>query len=380
PRLRRPISLETKMESLGAELRVPNDAMTRAEEKLILTGMKPVKDTVQRGDPMDDFEKLSFGIRMDARCPWDWVLPALASYGNRYTVQTVGLAERVESEQKRQAGGFAKKRALEKELKEIDAETYAGINERLSWHYPHEMSGIQKQKVSVSEIKHRAMEDAMDLLEEDAGQNLFQEEIPIPYIPRFVQEQEENRGALCGTAFHRFLECLDYADPVWEHFSEAGRSEAASKLRDYMRRLVSDGRMEEKETELLNADPLCTFLSSGTAARMRESARRNLLTKEQPFVMTLPASRVWSETDAEESVLVQGIIDVFWEEEDGIVLLDYKTDRVKTPRELVLRYQEQMRIYAEALDRRFSKKKVKEILLYSFRLNQAIPIEKVSSV
>ncbi|MCD8133040.1 MAG: helicase-exonuclease AddAB subunit AddA [Clostridiales bacterium] len=371
--IRRIFSVETKKENLGEELRVLYVAMTRAKQKLILTGMKPKKDPGHR-DRMEPFEKLDFSIRMDAHCAWDWVLPALATYGDQYRLQTVGLEERVESEQKKQAGILAKKKALEKELDQVDDNVYAKVAERLSWRYPYERSEIRKQKVSVSEIKHRAMEEARDLLEADGSQSLFQEEIPIPYIPRFVQEQEENRGALRGTAFHRFLECLDFADPIWEHFSELDESEAQSRLYGYIRQLLADGRMEEKETELLNTDKLYHFLSTDIAGRMERSARQNLLTKEQPFVMTLPACRIWNDTDSEEPVLVQGIIDVFWEEEDGVVLLDYKTDRVNTPRELVLRYQEQLRLYAEALDRSFTDKKVKEILIYSFRLDQIISI------
>ncbi|MCD7981156.1 MAG: helicase-exonuclease AddAB subunit AddA [Clostridiales bacterium] len=371
--IRRIFSIETKKENLGEELRVLYVAMTRAEKKLILTGMRPKKDAEERLFT-EDFEKLDFSTRMDARCPWDWVLPALASYGDRYPLQIIDLENRVESEQEKQSEIITKKKALEKELEQIDANVYAEVEERLSWQYPYEQSEVQKQKVSVSEIKHRAMEDARDLLEEDGGQNLFREEIPIPYIPKFVQEQEENRGALRGTAFHRFLECLDFADPAWENIAKSGRREAVSELKNYMSRLLTSGRMEESEIALLNAEKIAAFLSTETAVRMMVSARRNQLTKEQPFVMSLPASCIWNETESEEPVLVQGIIDVFWEEEDGIVLLDYKTDRVQTPQELVLRYREQLRLYAEALNRRFEPKRVKEILMYSFRLDQVISI------
>ena len=218
------------------------------------------------------------------------------------------------------------------------------------------------------------MEETPGLTQEDTGQSLFAEEIPIPYIPGFVKEQEENRGALRGTAFHRFLECLDFADSAWKNFANLEEGEAKSGLEAYIRQLLADGLMVQSETDLLNTDMLYRFLSNETAGRMMKSARQNLLTKEQPFVMWLPAGRIWNGSESDEPVLVQGIIDVFWEEEDGIVLLDYKTDRVCTPQELVLRYREQLRLYAEALDRRFEPKKVKEILMYSFRLDQVIPV------
>ena len=77
-----------------------------------------------------------------------------------------------------------------------------------------------------------------------------------------------------------------------------------------------------------------------------------------------------------EGVLVQGIIDVFWLEEDRLVVLDYKTDRVKTADELVTRYETQLKLYADALSRIFSNDTYKiekaESLIYSFRLDEVI--------
>ncbi len=96
--------------------------------------------------------------------------------------------------------------------------------------------------------------------------------------------------------------------------------------------------------------------------------------------MGLPASRLGSGFPAEETVLVQGIIDVFFEEEDGFVVLDYKTDAVSTPEELVKRYQTQLVYYSEALAQIYgyepgvSGKPVKERILYSFKLGQEITV------
>lgn len=91
--------------------------------------------------------------------------------------------------------------------------------------------------------------------------------------------------------------------------------------------------------------------------------------------MSVPANSVWEDSDAESSVLVQGIIDVFWEEDGGIVLLDYKTDRVNAPGELIRRYQKQLALYAKALERNFPDKYIKEILIYSFCLETCIVID-----
>ena len=101
------------------------------------------------------------------------------------------------------------------------------------------------------------------------------------------------------------------------------------------------------------------FISSDVAARMAQADKRGDLYKEKPFVMDY------------EGVLVQGIIDVFWLENDKIVLLDYKTDRVHAAKELKERYQAQLDYYARAVAQTTGKT-VKEKLIYSFSLGKTI--------
>ena len=105
--------------------------------------------------------------------------------------------------------------------------------------------------------------------------------------------------------------------------------------------------------------------------RMKEAARKGKLYKEKPFVMGKPAREALEESDSEEMLLIQGIIDVFFEEDDGIVLLDYKTDRVRTGQELADRYRAQLELYQEAIERAVGKQ-VKERLLYSFCLGEIV--------
>lgn len=367
--IRQIFSIEAKKENLGEELRILYVALTRAKEKLILTGFR--KDTEEKTyKRMQSYEKLDFTARMDAKCYWDWVLPALGSYGEKYSIQTRSFEDRLESEQKKQTSLSEERRKLENELSSVDDTLFSEIRERLSWQYPYENNELLKQKVSVSEIKHRAMDEFREVQDGTGEQELFPQEIPVPYVPKFVRETELNQGALRGTVVHRFLECFDFASipefADWES-AEAYLIETADAL-------VGKERMSAGEVSLLNMYQMYQFLITDTAKRIKLSAKQGLLTKEQPFVMFLPARRVWKQVDSDDPVLVQGIIDVFWEEEDGIVLLDYKTDRVDTAQELILRYQEQLRLYAEALNRTFKDKKVKDILIYSFRLNETIPI------
>ena len=107
---------------------------------------------------------------------------------------------------------------------------------------------------------------------------------------------------------------------------------------------------------------------------MQEAARKQRLYREQPFVLGVDAKELYPEEEDGELILVQGIIDAYFEEPDGLVVLDYKTDKVRRKEELAERYQEQLRYYAKALEQ-MTGKKVKEKIIYSFTLKEGIYIK-----
>ncbi len=366
--IREAFSTEAKKESLGEELRVLYVALTRAKDKLVMTGMRP-KEYTQAPEEWPPYEKLNFCIRIDVQDALDWVLPSLDCEGS-VTVTVATPQEAVAEHVDRVIRTAARREALLAQLEDVDETALAEISDRFSWRYPYPQSGL-KLKLSVSEIKHRAMEDAKDILEEEEdGTEWFPEENPTPYIPKFVKDREENIGALRGTAFHRLMECLPFSElPTFSSLDEA-----VKWTREALRSLCETERMEQSEADLVEPDQIARFLSTGTAERMRAADERDRLVREQPFVLLVPAKQVEPGVEEEEPVLVQGIIDVFWEEDDGIVLLDYKTDRVTRPEELIARYQAQLLIYADALGRRFAPKPVKEVLIYSFCLDEEIPV------
>lgn len=369
--IRQVFALEAKKENLGEELRILYVALTRAKEKLILTGNAEAPEEGAYSIPEPE-EKLDFSTRFDAKCYWDWVLPALAGMSDRYPIQVWNLDMRVAGELDRQMTLSQTRQSILEALEQVDSAVYDRIDRQLNWIYPYEGKNLKKQKVSVSELKHRAMEEAIELLEETEEHTLFPNEIPVPYLPKFIEASEENSGALYGTVVHRFLECFDFSNLPKLSSWEEGKA-FLNKTAD---ELTKAGRMAEEDTKRLNLYQLYQFFKTDTARRMQKSASVGLLTKEKPFVMSVPARDVWEDTDAESTVLVQGIIDVFWEEDGGIVLLDYKTDRVNEPEELIRRYQKQLSLYANALERNFPDKFVKEILIYSFCLEMCIILDE----
>lgn len=133
--------------------------------------------------------------------------------------------------------------------------------------------------------------------------------------------------------------------------------------------------MDEESLSLLDAGILWNFLSSPLGRRMSAAQAKGFLYKEQQFVIGIPA-REMEVCSSDELVLIQGIIDAYMEEEDGLVLIDYKTDHVVRGRESLLteRYGIQLEYYKRALEQ-MTGKKVTEKIIYSLTLQEEIVLE-----
>lgn len=411
------IAKQIDLENLGEELRVLYVALTRAKEKLILTGT--LKDAPEKleffrqqaalhahsSGKMTGTTAIPYLTRESAAGYLDWVLPAVLSYGEKYPVRVVEAAELVLQEVENQGEQNEGLTERIEEIKAADTQLVGQLKQRFSQRYPYQTDILRKNKYSVSELKHRAMRERFEAEQEETVP-AFLEEPVMPTIPLFIQRQEKitpdqnvsgqgvqvNRGALRGTAVHRVMECYDFTSEksVQEQMDAMEKEE---KITADMRTLVK---------ERIVAD----FVSSETGKRMALAQRGGALYREKPFVMgfteeelenygfgadsnTDSCENIYEKTDSdqekeeqkrirheEDLTLIQGIIDVFWIEKDGIVLLDYKTDRVQQAKELIDRYETQLKLYADALERVFGarKLKVKEILIYSFSLEQLITL------
>ncbi len=138
--------------------------------------------------------------------------------------------------------------------------------------------------------------------------------------------------------------------------------------------MINVNLLSEDEQNRINHKKLKTFLTSDVAKRMSLAARKDLLFKEKPFVFGSNGQELFQDNDAsQELILVQGIIDVFFQEDDGIVLLDYKTDRVDAEEDLVIRYEKQLQLYKSAIEKAYNTP-VKEMILYSFALDKTINV------
>lgn len=344
-------------DSMGEELRVLYVALTRAEEKLILTGTCK-EDKL----PQEDTAQGAYGysaLRLqEASSYYDLVLPAWQSVGRRLQICT--QEELLQAELVRASLGYNSRQKLFEEAgKEPEAAELA-LCERLQKPYAHENLAGLFVKTTVSELKKEGMQE-----EAAEGLTLFPEEEVVPYLPQFVREQEETvSGTTRGSAYHRLLEIFPF---------ERQETWTAAKIRTVIEECKADRRLSEEYAAAINVYKIRAFLQTPLAARMAKAAKSNRLHREQPFVLGLSANRLNTDFPEDETVLIQGIIDVYLEEEDGIVLADYKTDLVKDPKELILRYRVQLDYYEEALVR-LTGKCVKEKLIYSFGLEQEITL------
>ncbi len=402
------LARKVTMENVGEELRVLYVALTRAKEKLVLTGVlkkaEEKLESLQAIAAEDGF--LTFLSRLNSNTFLQFLLQAVSVMEEKLPVTLIKQTELREAETQEAVQEGLSRIQLLTCLKEPEPEWEARIAERFAYEYPYENEAAMKTKLSVSEIKHRAMdrfieEEQLEQMFPGAGpETMEQEKITgeLPgileqerssgevseqektngeisgaasqepgarqedfqrYIPAFMEGvQQENLGAKRGTAMHRVLECYDFTKP-------------AESLPRQLQELKEQQRIEGDLLDFISVPSLKKFLSSDLGIRMQKAARQEKLYREKPFVMGKPASQVLEDSVSEEMILIQGIIDVFFEEPDGIVLLDYKTDRVKSAHELAGLYRAQLELYQEAIERSIGKE-VKERLLYSFCLGEVV--------
>ena len=411
-------------DSLGEELRVLYVAMTRAQEKLILTGglkaerAEKLKEEMEKAavrekddgtltEGADTERLLPFFRRSGASSYLDWLLPAWQQTGQRMELVDAFrlLAGQMEKEQSREQQLEGLKQFLETEpagageteetaaQDAVARDAAARLSARLKSGYPHRNLERLYTKTTVSELKKAGMAEAAE-----EAYHLFEEEEVVPYLPRFVRSEDKLGGAARGSAYHKALELFPFGS--WMARKDAGRgglaeggperagsgkenagkdrvSESAENgadrkaLEALLDEMREQGRLLPEYREAVSPWRLEAFLKSALAARMGRADAAGLLHKEQPFVLGIPASELGEDFPGEETVLIQGIIDVYFEEDGELVVADYKTDAVTQAEELVNRYRVQLDYYARALEQ-LTRKRVKEKIIYSFALQKEI--------
>lgn len=365
--LKKTIQQEIKLENLGEELRVLYVALTRAKEKLILVGcpsQKQLKEVsedgmlCQKAVRRADGEVLPFYTLIGANSYLHWVVPALMGEDAPVHCRIIGRTEMEEEEEIEQRSELLVRDVLEHWATGTvyDAKLREHLEVQSQYHYPYAEEQKLKLKFTVSELKKRAY------LQEESGETVYEEPEVVPLIPQFLQEEEVLTGASRGSAYHKLLELLNYELAYDEN-----------SLTAMMEELQKERKLSDEMVQCIRKADILRFLNSDSGRRMQAAAKRKQLSKEQPFVLGIDAKEIYPDIKGEERILVQGIIDVYFEEDGELVVLDYKTDNVRSAKELRDRYHAQLDYYAQALEQ-LLQKKVKEKIIYSFTLGEEIII------
>ncbi len=376
---RRMMAERAEQEAIGEEIRVLYVAMTRAREKLIITGTpskwKPKTEEILdkqaqnagRGKPFDTMQVVEMKSYMK-------MLLTAISYGcDTIDFKEINHQDLVAMQTRQEvveAGAYTwihtlRQRAMQGEP--ADVNLYDSLRERFGKTYSHPELERLYVKASVSDLKQKHILELDGQREsgevrmfeadtEEKTDSMFEES-----IPRFLREEEEVAGTTRGTAYHRVLELLDLAEAT-----------SVEQICTQMRRMVECNRMDASYYDLVNPKKICHFAKSSLADRMLAAEKLGRIWREQPFVFGLPADEVDASFPREEMVIIQGIIDVYFEEEDGLVVVDYKTDRIGRPQDLADRYRVQIDYYTRALEQ-MTGKPVKERILYSLYLQEEVP-------
>ncbi len=363
-------------ESLGEELRVLYVAMTRAEEKLILTGVCKNEEDLIKKFPVQ--ERLSLEDIRGATSYLVWILMAYSrSFFESTKTEEIALSfiskEDLEENEGKSMGEAI---SLEKKLYEClgtgreKTEAEKLMEEHFSYVYPFEKSTHRSPKYSVSLLKMKAMEEHGEALSEtgqegkavapewdeanaNAEEKQQAKEKPNSPLIQKMKAEGKNIGAAIGDSYHHALAFYDYSKDI-------------SQLSEFL---------SPEEYGLLNQEKLKKFLDSHLGQLFAKAYKENTLYREQHFMQEVEYEKLFPEDggDDVEKVILQGIIDAFIMEEEGIILVDYKTDRVKDGEELRNRYQKQIDLYSEALEQILGKK-VKRRVLYSFSLGEEVDL------
>ena len=261
------------------------------------------------------------------------------------------------------------------------------IVQRFAFTYPNPVAAKTTAKISVSELKRRFAErDAeavsatdvsmqqkpvisCDITEDTTGENAILD-TSIPTISEteladsvfgrkplaIAAADEVVTGAQWGTLMHEAMQWL----PVKKYTQKS--------MTDMLDSLQAEGKFSDEERSLLSDRSLYGFFNSDLGQRLIASKR---VERELPFSMLFDGNRVYPAVENGERLFLQGIIDTVFVEDDQWVLVDYKTDRVKSGDELIRRYKIQMDLYKEALER-LTNMPVKASYIYSFRLHEAV--------
>lgn len=369
------IAAQLRWEGTAEEERILYVAMTRARDQLILTGHSSHIDR--------DWQRWMSRLNpAQAKSYFDWVMSAaLAPFGGKADADYArpGAAWQDAIWQVRIAravpAGTVEEGAYDGEprLEALRRGDLTGtpvpswLDEQLSWQYAYPQAVRTAAKFSVSEVKRRYQELHSDELQDEAALSVPAAAV-IPTAPGeddafaalppwLAGEEAAVSGAQRGTALHK---ALQYITPAAD--------QTTATLRREIDAFVRQGLLSREEAKLVYVPVLAAFCQSDIGRRMAESPE---LHREYPFTVLLAGGDPLPETETGEQILIQGVIDCLFREDDAWILVDYKSDRLETADAFRSRYAVQLALYKRAVEQ-ITHRPVEETYIYSLHLQQEI--------
>lgn len=369
------IAAQLRWEGTAEEERILYVAMTRARDQLILTGHSSHIDR--------DWQRWTSRLNpAQAKSYFDWVMPAaLAPFGAKAdadyarpgaawqdAVWQVRIAKAVPAGTVEEGAydGEPRLEALRRgDLTGTPVPSW--LDEQLSWQYAYPQAVRTAAKFSVSEVKRRYQELHSDELQDEAALSVPAAAV-IPTAPGeddafaalppwLAGEEAAVSGAQRGTALHK---ALQYITPAAD--------QTTATLRREIDAFVRQGLLSREEAKLVYVPVLAAFCQSDIGRRMAESPE---LHREYPFTVLLAGGDPLPETETGEQILIQGVIDCLFREDDAWILVDYKSDRLETADAFRSRYAVQLALYKRAVEQ-ITHRPVEETYIYSLHLQQEI--------
>ncbi|WP_242866874.1 helicase-exonuclease AddAB subunit AddA [Clostridium coskatii] len=367
-----------KVETLSEEMRILYVAFTRAKEKLIITGMvNNIEKTTQKWCECASYKgnKLPEYSLISARNFLDWIGAALAKHPCGKPIREISKIEdnlnlvigdssrwkiniykkddfKTVSQEKEDVDILGKIEELN--LTEYDGQYMDKVHRRLNWKYKYEEACKIPAKFSVSELKRR-----FDLNDIEDSANLV--ELVQLKKPLFLREKKGMTAAERGTLLHLILQHIDIK-----------KVNSYDEIKEQVGKLVQREFIREEEVKSIPLGKILKFFNSEIGSRMKEAEN---IYRETPFYMEIESNELYKELPdkiyKDEKIIIQGIIDCYFEENGELVLIDYKTDYVDDIDDIKDKYKNQIYYYARALEK-LTGKKVKNKYLYLFFNNSLV--------
>ena len=361
------LKIRLKDDSLSEEMRILYVALTRPKERLIITGA--TKDAKKKLEEKKLLLEMSKGENINSLLLkkytnfLDWLelayLNDVESMNEAIDVSFLDLNKIVSKYKNFNTEIEESNNNIKEFLKtyKFNKEDYEKIEKLLLYKYKKERLTTIQSKISVTTLKELLKENN-DSTKNQGINNKFSLE-----KPKFMNTESKFTKAEIGSVTHLMFQKLDFRkDYMIESLEE--------EIENYIKQEI----ITKEQAEVIDIQKIYRFIYSDFAKRIRNA--ENIYT-EAPFYMNIDVKKIYKDIkDLDENILVQGIIDLYFEEADGkLVLVDYKTDNVKIGEEetLINRHKEQLFLYKKALEAG-SKKEVKEIYLYSTCLNKEIRV------